>query len=152
MSPIDWDNGWSHIKPPIILKTILPVPHHCFLTMSAATILFLTICATAPLSLLRICGVHLIILPAWWRRNSTGAWLMTETVNCFSNVWQALGLDPTIHGHEPYNPHWTRWGVRALGVEEPLNWNGFQGTWWKSSTQVFQFRRGAVQALNTQKV
>ena len=71
MSSIDRDNGWSHIKPPIIVKTILPTPHHYFLTMSVATILFLTICATAPLSLPIIRGVHLIILPAWWRRNST---------------------------------------------------------------------------------
>jgi len=63
---------WSHIKPPIIIKTIPPTPHHYFLTLSAATILFLTICATAPLSLLIFHGVHLIILPAWWRRNSTG--------------------------------------------------------------------------------
>ena len=71
MSSIDRDNGWSHIKPPIIVKTILPMPHHYFLTMSAATILFLTICATAPLSLSIIRGVHPIILPAWRRRNST---------------------------------------------------------------------------------
>jgi len=40
--------------------------------MSASGILFLTICATAPLSLPVIRGVHLIILPAWWRRNSRG--------------------------------------------------------------------------------
>ena len=47
------------------------MPHNYFLTTSAATILFLTICATAPLSLLIIGGVHLIILPARWRRNAT---------------------------------------------------------------------------------
>ena len=41
--------------------------------MSTATRLFLTNCAIAPLSLLVICGVHLSILPAWWRRNSTVA-------------------------------------------------------------------------------
>jgi len=35
--------------------------------------LFCTICATAPLSLPIIGGVHLIIPPAWWGRNSTVA-------------------------------------------------------------------------------
>ena len=55
-----WDNGWSHIKPPIIFKTILPTPHHYFLK----------IYATGPLSLPTIRGIHLIILSAWWCRNS----------------------------------------------------------------------------------
>ena len=42
---------------------------------------FLTICATAPLSLPIIRGVHLIILPAWWRRDSTGVrfWCVTAS-------------------------------------------------------------------------
>ena len=38
-----------------------------FQTMSAATILFPTICVTAALSLLIIPGVHLIIFSEWWR-------------------------------------------------------------------------------------
>ena len=47
------------------------MPHHCFLRVFAATILPLTICSTAPSSLSTIRDVHLIILSAWWHRNST---------------------------------------------------------------------------------
>ena len=43
------------------LQDILLTPHRYFLT----------ICATGPLSLPTIHGIHLIILSAWWHRNST---------------------------------------------------------------------------------
>jgi len=55
------------------------MPHHYFLTMSPATILFLTICATAPLSLQIIHGIHLIVFPAWLGRNSTAGLVTSVT-------------------------------------------------------------------------
>ena len=39
--------------------------------MSTTTILILTICGTAPLTLLIIGGVYLIIFPVWWHGNLT---------------------------------------------------------------------------------
>jgi len=46
---------WSHIMPPIIIKIILQMPHHYFLT----------IYTTSLLSLPTIHGAHLIVFPGW---------------------------------------------------------------------------------------
>ena len=48
---------------PLSSRIILLSPDHYFLTIHA----------TAPLSLPIICDIHFFVLSAWWRRNSTSA-------------------------------------------------------------------------------
>jgi len=57
--PIDWDNSGSHIKPPMIIKIILPIPHHYFLTALAGRILFLYV--EVPASRSRRVGAYCVI-------------------------------------------------------------------------------------------
>ena len=94
------------------------MPYHYFLMMSAATILFLTICATAPLSLPIICGIHLIILPAWWHRNSTtdNTSLRLLTIRVSAIMHGAI-LHGLFQGCPDMDPIYERVMRRSYGTE-----------------------------------